>query len=182
MAYCGKCGMQVNAGVKFCPGCGTPMGTPEQTNQTNQQNGLGAKVAGLNNTADHTAEFDSQDIATNKVMAILSYFGPLVFIPMFAAPESKFTRYHANQGLVLLILDVAYAIVQAILMAILRGIFPWNWNYGYFGGRGAVFSIISAVLSLVWIGIGILAIIGVINAVQGRAKELPIIGKIKILK
>ena len=39
----------------------------------------------------------------NKVMAILSYFGILVLIPIFAAKDDAFARYHANQGLVLLI-------------------------------------------------------------------------------
>lgn len=187
MAFCGKCGTQVNDGVKFCPGCGAPVGAQEQQNpnpqQANtQQNNFGAKIAGLNNTPDTTAEHDAKDIADNKTMAVLSYFGPLVLIPILAAKESRFARYHANQGLVLFIVDVAYGIVQAILMAILRGIFPWNWNYGLLGGRGAIFSILSTVLSLVWIVIGILAIIGVVNAVKGRAKALPVIGKIKILK
>ena len=114
-------------------------------------------------------------------MAILAYI--IFLIPLLAAPKnSRFARYHTNQGLVLFIADVAYGIVQAILMAILRAIFPWNWNYGILGGRGAIFSILSTGLSLVWIVIGILANIGVVNAVKGRAKALPIIGKIKILK
>ena len=25
MAFCGKCGQQVNEGVRFCPACGSPM-------------------------------------------------------------------------------------------------------------------------------------------------------------
>ena len=30
MAYCGKCGNQIEEGVKFCPACGTPMGAAQQ--------------------------------------------------------------------------------------------------------------------------------------------------------
>lgn len=186
MAFCGKCGTQVNDGVKFCPGCGAPMEAPaeqtQQNQQTQQQSNFSAKLQGLNNTADNTAGFDKADIEQNKAMGILSYFGPLVFIPIFASKNSKFARFHANQGLVLFIADVAYGIVQNILLAILRAVFPWNYNYGWIGGRGFVYDAISTVLSLVWLIIGILAIIGIINAVKGRAKELPIIGKIKILK
>ena len=32
-------------------------------------------------------------------MAILAYFGILVLIPILAAKDSKFARFHANQGL-----------------------------------------------------------------------------------
>lgn len=182
MAFCGKCGTQVNDGVKFCPSCGASVATQEQQEQNTQQNNFGAKIAELNNTADNTADFDQQDIASNKTMGVLSYFGPLVLVPILAAKESKFARYHANQGLVLFIADVAYGIVQAVLMAILRAIFPWNWNYSYLGGRGVIFDILSTVLSFGWLIISILAIIGIVNAVKGRAKALPLIGKIKILK
>ena len=154
----------------------------QQTQQNTAQTDFSAKFANLNNTADTTAEFDQADITNNKAMGILAYLGPLVFIPMFAAKESKFARFHANQGLVLLIADVAYGVLQIILMAILRSVFPWNWSYGYWGGRGFVFDTLSTILSLVWIVFGILSVLGIINAVNGRAKELPVIGKFKFLK
>ena len=46
----------------------------------------------------------------------------------------------------------------------------------------AIVTIFSVITWAVGILIIVLAIIGIINAVQGKAKELPIIGKIKILK
>ena len=46
---------------------------------------------------------DPQDVQANKVMAILAYFGLFVLIPLFAAKESPFARFHTNQGLILLI-------------------------------------------------------------------------------
>ncbi len=190
MAFCAKCGTQIGEGVNFCPGCGAPVEAQGQANQNSQANSnggntaenIGKKIADLNNTADYSANFDNQDIESNKAMAILAYFGPLVLIPIFAAPNSKYARYHANQGILLLILEVAYSIVQAILQAILKAIFPWNWSIGYFGGRGAIYNILNGVIGLVWIVVPVLIVIGIINAVQGRAKELPVIGKFKILK
>lgn len=146
------------------------------------QQPIGAKIASINNTPDITGEINPQDIADNKIMAVLSYFGPLVFIPMFAAPQSKFARYHANQGLVLMIAEIAYGIIQAILTALLIAVFPWNWDYGLLGGRGIIFDILTTVLGLVWLALSIVALLGLINAATGKAKELPIIGKIKILK
>ncbi len=134
-----------------------------------EQNNFTQKVTELNNTADTTAEFDQNDIAQNKAMGILAYFGPLCFIPMFAAKNSKFARFHANQGLVLFIACVAYNIAASIVNSIILAI---SWRL-YF---------ITSIISLISIVFAILAVIGIINAANGKAKELPLIGKIKLLK
>ena len=176
MKFCGKCGTKIEDNIKFCPGCGSPTDAPqEQQSQQAQpasqppQNDFSQKIQNLNNTADTTAEFDAQDITSNKAMAILAYFGPLVLIPIFAAKQSKFARYHSNQGLVLLIASILYGIAYSILSSIILAI---SWRL-YF---------IVSIIGLVSIVITILAIIGIINAATGKAKELPLIGKFKILK
>ncbi len=176
MTYCGKCGAQVQDGVKFCQGCGAAVEIPVENNaqqaqpqQAAPQNDFSQKIQNLNNTADTTAEFDAADINSNKAMAILAYFGPLVLIPIFVAKDSKFARYHSNQGLVLLLAAIAYGIVYNILSAIILAI---SWRL-YF---------IVSIIGLVSIVITVLAIIGIINAATGKAKELPLIGNFKILK
>ena len=177
MAYCGKCGTKVDEGVKFCPSCGNPMEAPapEQQAQTQQaqpagdQNDFSAKIAALNNTADTTADFDKADIEQNKAMGILAYLGPLVFIPMFAAKGSKFARFHANQGLTLFIACVAWSIVYSILNWIILAI---SWRLYFISSIIGLFSLVFLVL----------AVLGIVNAANGRAKELPVIGKFKILK
>lgn len=177
MAFCGKCGTQIEDGVQFCPGCGAATDAPAQEQprqaQQPQQNDFASKISGLNNTADTTAEYEAQDIEQNKAMAILAYFGILVLIPMFAAKESKFARYHTNQGLILAIVDVAYVIVSTILRSIIKT--PVWWGYATPGWLTTILWIIS-------IPLFVLSIMGIINAVNGKAKELPVIGKIKILK
>ena len=173
MTYCGKCGAQVQDGVKFCQGCGAEIiqAQPQQAQPAAQapQNDFSQKLQNFNNTADTTAEFDANDINSNKAMAILAYFGPLVLIPILAAKGSKFARYHSNQGLILLIASVLYGIAYSILSSIILAI---SWRL-YF---------IVSIIGLVSIVITILAIIGIINAATGKAKELPLIGKFKILK
>ena len=113
---------------------------------------------------------DPKDFQDNKIMGILAYFGPLVLVPIFAAKESPFARYHSNQGLILLILAIALGIVFNIIGRIILAISLSLW-------------FLTTLLSgLVWLGIGVFAIIGIINAVNGQMKELPFIGKYKILK
>lgn len=114
-------------------------------------------------------------------MGVLAYLSWLVLIPLFAAPKSKFARFHANQGLVLAIIEAAYGIVQIILLAILGAIFPYRYTLLSYG-RSGIYVLLVAILSLVWILFGALSIIGIINAVNGKEKELPVIGKFKILK
>lgn len=175
MPICNECGTSVEEGKKFCPACGTEM--PKSTAQQNAgfggsygstaQQGAGdsfeEKLKNLNNTADTTYEFSADDVQKNKGMAVLAYIGILVLIPLFAAEESRFARYHANQGLVLLIVNVAYNILSGIIALVFSGIIS------------GIFKLFSLVLLA-------LMILGIVNAANGRAKELPVIGRYKLLK
>lgn len=103
-------------------------------------------------------------------MAVLAYFGILVLIPILAAKESKFARFHANQGLILLITEVAYSIFVPVVIKIVAFI-----SYALAG-------IVGIALGLAWLLLLVLAIIGIINAVKGEFKQLPLIGQFQILK
>ncbi len=166
MAFCGKCGAKVEDGVKFCPSCGAQMSATEEKSK---QDDLTEKLQELNNTADTTSDFSSADIEKNKVMAILSYFGILVLIPLLAAKDSKFARYHVNQGLVLAICEIVYNVLAGILKAVILTISP-------------LLTIVTTLIDLVGLVFLVLAIIGIVNAANGRAKELPVIGTVKLLK
>lgn len=123
----------------------------------------------ISNSPDTTAQFDQADIQSNKVMAVLSYIGILWLVPMLGAKESKFAQFHANQGIVLFLFELAYNVVSQIIQAIL-------------GGIPVVSALVSVILSLLNLVFLVLAILGIVNACQGKAKELPIIGGIRILK
>ena len=134
-----------------------------------KQQSIEEKLSVINNTADTTAEFEQQDIEKNKFMAILAYFGILVLIPIFVAKDSKFARFHANQGLVLFIAAVLYSVAYSILSGLIVAI-SWRlyWLVSIVGLLGLIF--------LVWF------VLGIINAAGGRAKELPFIGHFRLLK
>ena len=99
----------------------------------------------------------------NKLMAAISYVWILFLVPLLAAKDDAFARYHANQGLVLFIVDTAVGIVGKILESIL----------------GSIGGIIFGALGIV---IFVLFIIGIVNALKGEMKPLPLIGGIEIIK
>lgn len=119
----------------------------------------------LNNTADTTSEYDAKDIEQNKIFAILAYISWLVLVPIFVAKDSKFAKFHVNQGLVLAIVEI----ICWVAFGILRRLPLIGWIFGIADG------LVSLVCFLI-------AVVGVINAANGRAKELPIVGKAKVFK
>ena len=159
MAFCGKCGAQLNDGAKFCPSCGAPTGSEQAQQQTYQQ---------PQQQAYAPVQSDAQQ---KKVMGILAYLSWLVIVPWIAAKESPFARYHTNQGLVLAIVEIAWWILSAILTAIATA--------AYSLGFLAVIGVISWILGIVFL---VFSILGIVNAAKGEMKPLPIIGGIKILK
>ena len=164
MLYCEKCGTQIPEAIDYCPNCGAKVGSAASNEKKNDKDDFMSKVAAINDTNDTTGEYDVNDINNNKVMAVLSYFGILVLIPILAAKESKFARFHANQGLLLLITEAILGFAQGIL----RSIFS-----------GPIYFLISTAVNL---GLLALFIIGLVNSINGKAKELPIIGKYKLIK
>ena len=114
---------------------------------------------------------DPKDAEENKIMAILAYLGfPLVLVPILAAKESPFARFHANQGLVMCIALFAICTVAVILGTILAFISVTLALAAY-----ALYSIAGLVFF-------VFMIMGILNVIKGEAKELPIIGKYTIIK
>lgn len=107
----------------------------------------------------HTVEatYTFEDIEKNKTIAGLAYL--LFFLPLIVCPESKYARFHANQGLLLLILGIAGNVILGIIPVI-------GWM----------------LLPVFGAGLLVLCIMGLVNGFRGKAKRLPLIGKFDILK
>lgn len=101
---------------------------------------------------------NEQGDSNKKLYCILAYIGILWLIGLIQLPKDEDVKFHVNQGIVLSIAMVALSII-------------------------AVIPVIGWIVSAVgWIGILVLAIMGIIAANNGERKELPLIGKIKILQ
>ena len=112
--------------------------------------------------------FDNEDIQQNRTMAGLAYI--LFFLPLIVCKDSRFGRFHANQGLLLLILSVVGYLVISVITTVLATI---TWR---------LFGFISLLYSLYGLFILAIAIYGLVNGINGKAKELPVIGKYRIIK
>ncbi|MDD4657809.1 MAG: hypothetical protein PHW26_02060 [Eubacteriales bacterium] len=128
-----------------------------------------------------TVYVDPQDAEKNKLFGILAYIPFLFLIPLFAAPDSKFSKYHANQGLLLTIVAVILWIIQKIINSIIVRVMYRNIlrnPFGYAAGGGFASTVVGLI---VWAVITILAIIGIISANKGECKPLPVIGKFNLI-
>ena len=87
------------------------------------------------------------------LLGVLAYLGPLVIVSYILGKDQSYVKFHVKQGLVLLAIEVLTWVAVMIL--------PFFWM----------------ILNLVNLGVFILAIIGIINAAQGKEKELPLVGQ-----
>jgi uncharacterized membrane protein len=101
-------------------------------------------------------DFSAEDIEKNKTMAGLAYL--IFFLPLIASPDSAFAKFHANQGLLLFLLALIGNIVLSMIPFL-------GW----------------ILLPIFNLGILVLAILGMINGFGGKAKHLPIIGKVFVI-
>lgn len=113
------------------------------------------------NIDNQTAEsripnFDPGDIEKNKTMAGLAYL--IFFLPLLACPDSQFGRFHANQALLLFILGLGGSMILSLIPII-------GW----------------VLLPVFGLGVLVFAIMGLVNGFGGKGKELPLIGKFRIL-
>ncbi len=116
--------------------------------------------------------FTTEDVKRNKIYGILSYLGILVLVPILGAKDSLYARFHANQGLCLLIFSIVLSLAGRMISCVLKV---------------ATFGLMNNLIhNLIFTAIGVIElvflIIGIVNACSGEAKRLPLIGGFTLLK
>ena len=104
----------------------------------------------------------TDDIDRNRAFAIIAYLWILFIVGLIAAPNSKFAKYHANQGLVLFLAELVFGAACLVLAFI-----PILGHLTIVAG---------------WIAGIVLAVMGIINAASGQCKPLPLIGHFELIK
>ena len=100
---------------------------------------------------------NKSSVEEGKSIAWLSYIGILIIIPILLQKDNSYTKFHIKQGLVLLIASIIWSIV--------------NFFFGFIPIIGLIIPLLG------WIFLMVLSIIGIINAIQGKEAELPLVGK-----
>ena len=105
------------------------------------------------------------DVQKKVVCALTYLFGILFFLPLIVYPDDDFARFHANQGLIVLLVSVIGGAVLGILTML--------------PVVGLVFTILSSLFGVVML---VACIFGILNVVREEKRELPVIGKFTIIK
>ena len=86
------------------------------------------------------------------LMGVLAYLGILIVIPFLMAKDDPFVKFHLKQGLVLVVIELAIWII------------------------GMALSPMWMLLQIVNLATIVLAIVGIVNVVQKKQEELPVVG------
>ena len=84
----------------------------------------------------------------NTLMALLAYI--VFFIPLLTdAKNDEFVKYHVKQGLVVFLIGIAVAVLS-----------PFIWMISW----------------LLQLGLLVLVVLGIVNALNGKQEPLPVVG------
>ena len=130
MKYCPHCGAEIADDVRFCPTCGkeTVITVPVSTDP----------------------QFDAQDIADNRMLAMLGYL-TMVVLPMLGARNSAYAMHHTNQAL--------WIFIGSLLCGLVCIIPILGW-------------LVAAIGSLFLL---VCEIIGIVRALKGSGAYLPFV-------
>jgi uncharacterized membrane protein len=94
----------------------------------------------------------SNNTQNSTVMGVLSYIGVLVIVPYLMSKDVPFVKFHIKQGAVLAIIEIVLWVVSGMF-----------WGLWFF-------------ISIIQLATIILSIIGIVNVVEKKEKELPFVG------
>ena len=114
---------------------------------------------------------EQEELKGKKFTACLAYLFWFAVIPMIYSSESKFIKYHANQGLVLAVVETIYLLMMVAVSKIL-------WSYS-----PATSLLVETTMLMCFVGVfGMLSLIGIFNVIRGKEKPIPTFGRIKLWK
>lgn len=115
---------------------------------------------------DFSKDYTEKEKSEGIFFGILSYLSVLCLIPYFLENKNNFVKFHAKQGLNLFLLEIIVGFSSSVLVVLLL-----------FLGFAVV--LVRNIIECIFF---VVSIIGIIDVIQGKARELPIVNKIKIVK
>lgn len=102
---------------------------------------------------------------SKKATDIVSYITLIGWLIAFLAGDKENSKFHLNQSLVIMIINLVISVA--------------DWILGKIIIIGTIFGIVAAIAGIVMF---VFWIMGIVSAAQGTEKPLPIIGGITLLK
>ncbi len=127
-------------------------------------------------------EFGADEIKDHRLLAILAYIIP--FVPFLVNKRSQWVRFHATQGMNLLLIWLIYGGLSFILISLVK---VTDNCPEWIGAELESYCLMTpwwVTVPLMILGIGLLClcIIGIIHVLKGEGKKLPLIGKLDIFR
>ena len=147
-----------------CKRCGTPLEERERVCPacgTAQRREAEHLFLHAESGRDESDLYRPEERREGRVLCVLSYI-PLVSLLVLLVSRNAYMRFHANQGLVLTVSALTVNVLFFLL--------------------GLVVPPLSFVALVCDIGFLSLVILGIVHAVQQRARELPLIGGVRLIK
>ena len=136
MKYCPHCGAEIADDVRFCPTCG--------------------KETVITVTVNNDPQFDPQDIADNRMLAMLGYL-TCGILPMIGCRDSAYAMHHVNQAL--------WIFIGSLLCGLVCIIPVLGWLVA---AIGSIFLLVCE-------------IIGIVRALKGSGAYLPFVKGLPVI-
>ncbi len=133
-------------------------------------------VVFMSSTKDYTDTFSLEEIESGKALSIVSYLVPLV--PFILSKKNNYVRFHTLNGMNILFTYLIFLIIKRTLSYI------FGTPCDLVSGLKCIILPISlriffALINMIF---SFIVLYGVLNVCNNKAKEIPVISKIKLFK
>lgn len=130
----------------------------------------------MSSTKDYTDTFSLEEIESGKALSIVSYLVPLV--PFILSKKNNYVRFHTLNGMNILFTYLIFLIIKRTLSYI------FGTPCDLVSGLKCIILPISlriffALINMIF---SFIVLYGVLNVCNNKAKEIPVISKIKLFK
>ena len=135
------------------------------------------KVTGfMSSIKDYTDSFSLEEIESGKALSIVSYLIPLV--PFILSKKNNYVKFHTLNGMNILFTYLIFLIIKRTLSYI------FGTPCDLVSGLKCIILPISLRIFFAFINMlfSFIVLYGILNVCNNKAKEIPIISKIKLFK
>ena len=158
-------------------------GEGEEGEEQKQENPTTLKgwIEKFQDTKDYTHNYDANDFAAHKTQCILAALGITFWVPYAFCSNSLSSRFYANQGLLTFIVELIFGSIYALFANIISIAFVENTFEGY---RLSIAGwIIGFLVTVLCFAVPVFIVYtSITNIKAGKVKDIPFIGKIRLVR